>query len=227
MERLKNEFLTELAKCLENHQEKESILLEYDSHLDELLTDFYNLEDESEIRNQIYLRFGTPKEIASMWKEELSVTPSKMKWLFIVVNILFFGGGTLLTLAHNLFDWSWLTSLWEHLTSFPILIALIYMFFWALLGYEIGRGFGYKGRKLMKRTFLLALIPNLTLMVLTVFRIIPHKWFSPLLTETFMGLCILLTLLLYPVCLISYRWGKKLPYKLFLFLVQYIEILYK
>ncbi len=209
MERLKNEFLTELAKCLENHQEKESILLEYDSHLDELLTDFYNLEDESEIRNQIYLRFGTPKEIASMWKEELSVTPSKMKWLFIVVNILFFGGGTLLTLAHNLFDWSWLTSLWEHLTSFPILIALIYMFFWALLGYEIGRGFGYKGRKLMKRTFLLALIPNLTLMVLTVFRIIPHKWFSPLLTETFMGLCILLTLLLYPVCLISYRWGKK------------------
>ena len=209
MERLKNEFLTELAKCLENHQEKESILLEYDSHLDELLTDFYNLEDESEIRNQIYLRFGTPKEIASMWKEELSVTPSKMKWLFIVVNILFFGGGTLLTLAHNLFDWSWLTSLWEQLTSFPILIALIYMFFWALLGYEIGRGFGYKGRKLMKRTFLLALIPNLTLMVLTVFRIIPHKWFSPLLTETFMGLCILLTLLLYPVCLISYRWGKK------------------
>jgi hypothetical protein len=209
MERLKNEFLTELAKCLENHQEKESILLEYDSHLDELLTDFYNLEDEFEIRNQIYLRFGTPKEIASMWKEELSVTPSKMKWLFIVVNILFFGGGTLLTLAHNLFDWSWLTSLWEQLTSFPILIALIYMFFWALLGYEIGRGFGYKGRKLMKRTFLLALIPNLTLMVLTVFRIIPHEWFSPLLTETFMGLCILLTLLLYPVCLISYRWGKK------------------
>jgi hypothetical protein len=209
MERLKNEFLTELAKCLENHQEKESILLEYDSHLDELLIDFYNLEDESAIRNQIYLRFGTPKEIADMWKEELSVTPSKMKWLFIVVNILFFGGGTLLTLAHNLFDWSWLTSLWEQLTSFPILIALIYMFFWALLGYEIGRGFGYKGRKLMKRTFLLALIPNLTLMVLTVFRIIPHEWFSPLLTETFMGLCILLTLLLYPVCLISYRWGKK------------------
>jgi hypothetical protein len=209
MERLKNEFLIELAKCLENHQEKESILLEYDSHLDELLIDFYNLEDESAIRNQIYLRFGTPKEIADMWKEELSVTPSKMKWLFIVVNILFFGGGTLLTLAHNLFDWSWLTSLWEQLTSFPILIALIYMFFWALLGYEIGRGFGYKGRKLMKRTFLLALIPNLTLMVLTVFRIIPHEWFSPLLTETFMGLCILLTLLLYPVCLISYRWGKK------------------
>ena len=37
MERLKNEFLAELAQCLGNHQEKESILKEYDAHLDELL----------------------------------------------------------------------------------------------------------------------------------------------------------------------------------------------
>ena len=33
MERLKNEFLAELAQGLENHQEKESILQEYDAHL--------------------------------------------------------------------------------------------------------------------------------------------------------------------------------------------------
>lgn len=209
MERLKNEFLTELAQSLGNHQEKESILKEYDAHLDELFIDLSKLEDESEVRDQIFLRFGTPEEIAAMWKEELSVTPSKMKWLFIVVNILLFGGGSVLTLAHNLFDWNWLTNLWAQLTSIPILIALIYMFFWALLGYEIGRGFGHKGRKLMKRTFLLALTPNLTLMALTVFKIIPHEWFSPLLTETFIAICILLTLLLYPVCLVSYRWGKK------------------
>lgn len=209
MERLKNEFLTELAQSLGNHQEKESILKEYDAHLDELFIDLSKLEDESEVRDQIFLRFGTPEEIAAMWKEELSVTPSKMKWLFIVVNIILFGGGSVLTLAHNLFDWNWLTNLWAQLTSIPILIALIYMFFWALLGYEIGRGFGHKGRKLMKRTFLLALTPNLTLMALTVFKIIPHEWFSPLLTETFIAICILLTLLLYPVCLVSYRWGKK------------------
>src|SRR3954454_7557873 len=209
MERLRNEFLTELEQCLGNHQEKESILREYNAHLDELLVDLYKLEDESEIRDQIYLRFGTPGEIADMWKEELSVTPSHMKWLFILVNILFFGGGAILTLAHNLFDWNWLTRLWDQLTSIPILIALVYMFFWALLGYEIGRGFGHKGKRLMKRTFLLALIPNLTLMVLTVFEIIPREWFSPLLTETFMSICIFLTILLYPVCLVSYRWGKK------------------
>ena len=55
------------------------------------------------------LRFGTPEEIAAMWEDELSVTPSRMKWLFIAVNIFFFGGGAVLTLAHNLLDWNWIS----------------------------------------------------------------------------------------------------------------------
>lgn len=209
MERLKNDFLTELKSCLGNHPEKESIIRDYEAHLDELLIELLKIEDESELRTQVYQRFGTPEEIASIWKEELSVTPSNMKWLFITVNILFFGGGAILTLAHNLFDWYWLKGLWSQLTSIPILIALVYMVFWALLGYEIGKGFGHRGKRVLKRTFIMALVPNLTLMFLTVFRIIPHEWFNPLLTETFMGLCIFLTILLYPLCLLSYRWGKK------------------
>ncbi|MED3575578.1 HAAS signaling domain-containing protein [Cytobacillus praedii] len=209
MERLKNEFLAELSQSLISHPDKESILNDYDAHLDELFVTLYTLEDESEIRDQVYSRFGTPKEIADMWKEELSVTPSKMKWLFVAVNICLFVGGAILTIAHNLLDWGWLTKVWNQLTSFPIVIALIYSFFWALLGYEIGRGFGHKGRKLMKGTFLIALLPNILLMILTVFKIIPHEWFSPLLTESFIGICIIFTILLYPICLISYRWGKK------------------
>lgn len=209
MDRLKNEFLTDLSKGLGDHPDKESILKEYDAHLDELLVELNQAEDVLSVQSQVYSRFGTPEEIAMMWKEELSVTPSNMKWLFIAVNILFFAGGGTLTIAHNLFDWNWLTNLWFKLTSFPIIIALVYMFFWALLGYEIGRGFGHKGKRLLTRTFILALIPNLTLMVLTVFHIIPHEWFFPLLEETFIGLCMLLTILLYPLCLISYRWGKR------------------
>jgi hypothetical protein len=209
MEQLKNEFLTDLSKGLGDHPDKKTILTEYDAHLDELLAELNQFEDEEVIRSQVHSRFGNPEEIAAMWKEELSVTPSNMKWLFIAVNTLFFAGGGALTLAHNLLNWNWLTSLWFKLTSFPIIIALVYMIFWALLGYEIGKGFGHKGKSLMTRTFILALIPNITLMVLTVSHIIPHEWFFPLLQETFIGLCILLTILLYPVCLISYRWGKK------------------
>lgn len=209
MERLKNEFLEELAKNLANHREKESILKEYETHLDEFLFSQIELVKDNQIREELYSRLGTPAEIAAIWNEELSVTPSNMKWLFVAVNILFFGGGSILTLAHNLFDWTWLTNIWDILTSFPIIIACVYLFFWVLLGYEIGRSFGHSGKKLLKATFLLAIIPDVILMVLTVFHIIPHKWFHPLLTENFIALCILFMLLLYPVCLISYKWGKR------------------
>lgn len=209
MEQPKNRFLNELAKGLGNHPSKENILHDYKAHIDEILLEYFDCEDEDIIMERIVSRLGSPSEIACMWKEELSITPSRMKWLFIILNILFFGGGSLLTLFHNLYDWEWLTLIWSHLTAIPTIIAFIYMFFWALLGYEIGKGFGHGGRSLLKKTFLLSLVPNLLLMLLTVFEVIPHSWFAPLLTKTFIIACIILTLFLYPVSLIGYRWGKK------------------
>lgn len=209
MEQPKNNFLAELAKGLGNHHDKESILLEYDSHINEILLEVNNCSSDAEVLEQITARLGTPAEIAEIWKDELSVTPSNMKWLFIFINVLFFGGGSLLTLVHNLFDWEWLTIIWGHLTTIPIVISVVYMFFWALLGYEIGKGFGHGGRRLLNKTFFAALIPNLTLMVLTVLEIVPHSWFAPLLTRTFIIACIIFTIILYPVTWIGYRWGKK------------------
>jgi hypothetical protein len=209
MERPKNRFLEELEKGLGDHLDKESILLEYEAHIDEVLLEAYDCKDEEEMFETIVSRLGCPREIAGMWKEELSVTPSNMKWLFILMNIFFFGGGSLLTFFHNVFEWKWLSVIWSHLTAIPTLIAFIYMFFWALLGYEIGKGFGHGGRNLLKKTFLLSLIPNVLLMVLTVFEIIPHSWFEPLLTKTFIIACIILTILLYPISWLGYRWGRK------------------
>jgi hypothetical protein len=208
MERLKSEFLDELSQRLGNHEEKDSILLEYELHLDEMIAELMNCNME-DARKVVFSRLGTPQEIAVMWKEELSVTPSNMKWIFVFLNFLFFAGGSILTVAHNVFDWKWLGTVWGHLTSIPVIISFVYMFFWALLGYEIGRSFGQKGKGLVKRTFLLALVPNLSLMVLTVTGIIPHQWFHPLLTETFIAACILFTALLYPVSLIGYQWGRR------------------
>ena len=209
MERQKNRFLEELARGLGNRQNKEEILLEYESHIDEILIESYDCSNEEEVLERIVSRLGTPEEIAELWEEELAVTPSNMKWLFILLNILFFGGGSLFTLAHNLFQWEWLNTIWSYVTAIPTLIAFLYMFFWALLGYEIGRGFGHGGRRLLKKTFLLSLIPNLILMFLTVFQIIPHSWFAPLLTKTFIIACIIFTIFLYPVSWIGYRWGRK------------------
>ncbi|OIK15014.1 hypothetical protein BIV60_10815 [Bacillus sp. MUM 116] len=205
----KNRFLDELSKRLGDHQEKENIIREYEDHIEEILIETFQCDQENSVMEEIVSRLGSPEEIAQMWKEELSVTPSNMKWLFIFMNILFFGGGSLLTLTHNLYNWEWLAFIWGHLTAIPFIIAFIYLFFWALLGYEIGRGFGHGGRGLLKKTFLLSVIPNLVLMFLTVFEIIPHSWFAPLLTKTFIIACILFTIILYPVSWIGYRWGKK------------------
>jgi hypothetical protein len=209
MERPKNRFLDELAKGLGNHQDKENIIREYETHIDDILIESFDCLNEDAFYERIVSRLGSPDEIAEMWQEELSVTPSNMKWLFILLNILFFGGGSLLTLAHNLYKWEWVSKIWSQLTAIPTLIAFLYLFFWALLGYEIGKGFGHGGRRLLKKTFLLSLIPNLLLMLLTIFRIIPHVWFDPLLTKPFIVTCIIFTISLYPVCWIGYRWGKK------------------
>jgi hypothetical protein len=209
MERSKNRFLQELAKGLGNNEEKENILQEYECHIEDLMVEIMDCYDEESVYEHLVERLGSPEEIAQIWREELSVTPSKMKWLFLLLNIFLFTGGSLVTLAHNLYQWNWLSVVWGHVTAIPTMIALIYLFFWALLGYEIGRGFGHKGRTLLKKTFLLSLIPNLLLMVLTVFNIIPHHWFEPLLTNQFIIACILLTFILYPICWVGYRWGKK------------------
>jgi hypothetical protein len=209
MERPKNRFLNSLEKGLGNHLDKVEILREYESHIDEILIESFDCLDEDSVMERIESRLGSPEEIAELWKEELSVTPSNMKWLFILLNVLFFGGGSLLTLAHNIYRWEWLSVIWNQLTAIPTLIAFLYLFFWALLGYEIGKGFGHGGRVLLRKTFLLSLIPNLLLMFLTVFHIIPHSWFAPLLTKTFIIACIIFTIILYPVSWMGYRWGRK------------------
>ncbi|WML44046.1 hypothetical protein [Neobacillus sp. PS3-40] len=209
MEQSKNRFLNDLSNMLGSLPEKDDILKEYEMHIDDILLEIFDDQDKEVIFKQIVSRLGSPDEIAQMWKEELSVTPSNMKWLFILLNIIFFTFGGLLTLFHNIYQWNWLTVIWSNLTAIPTMIALIYLFFWGLLGYEIGKGFGHRGKVLLKKTFLLSLIPNLLLMLLTIFKIIPPNWFAPLLTNQFIIACILFTAILYPVCWIGYRWGKK------------------
>ncbi|RSD29225.1 HAAS signaling domain-containing protein [Mesobacillus subterraneus] len=206
----KNEFLRLLGHELGKHPEKEQILAEYENHLAEMLSEL-NCDDmeEKETMTELYSRLGSPEEIAASWKEELSVTPRKTQWLFIIANLVFFAGGSILTLLHNLYDIRLIDMVWRSLTSIPALIIMLYLIFWALLGYEIGKGFGHKGRKLMRRTFVLSILPNIILMNLTLFKLIPHGWFQPLLSPSFIMICILFTALLYPICWAGYRWGKR------------------
>ncbi len=210
MIQLKTEFLAELDRHLGKHADKDKILTEYDIHITEMLEDLSDTPGgEEEVISELYSRLGTPQEIAASWREELATTPMKTQWVFISANLLFFVGGIILTLVHNLFEFPFVDMAWQSLTSIPAVIIFLYLFFWALLGYEIGKGFGHKGRRLMKKTFILSILPNLILMNLTLLKLIPHDWFQPLLSPPFIVFCILFTALLYPVCWIGYRWGKK------------------
>ncbi|NAP00926.1 hypothetical protein FRY77_33745, partial [Halomonas sp. MG34] len=148
-------FQEKLADELDDHPDKESILAEYQAHI-------YELEQETGKSSYPILveRLGEPEEIASLWKQEAAITPKKTQWLFVILNVAIFLGGATLTIIYHLFDWNWTDILWEGLTKAASLIMVIYTFFWGLLGYEIGKEFGEAGRKLLKKTFLICLIPN-------------------------------------------------------------------
>lgn len=206
----KQAFLDELGSHLEAHPEKSDILNEYACHIDDLLTELKGENVPEEQRMALVVdRLGSPEEIADSWKSELTVTPGRTKWLFFLFNLCFFIGGALLTLTYHLADWDWVKVVWDALTSIPFIIMFVYSLFWGLLGYEIGKEFGPGGKSLLKKTFIISLLPNLIMMAITVFKIIPYEWFNPLLSASFIVICIVLTLLLIPVVWIGFLWGKR------------------
>ncbi len=200
-------FFQERDQVLGKHPEKQEIIAEYRSHVYELLRE-EDIQDAN-VYDEIVKRLGTPEEIAAIWKDEAKVTPKKMQLLFVVLNVLIFLGGIVLTIVYNVYHIEWIEVLWKRITAVPSIIIMVYMAFWGLLGYEIGKEFGSGGLTILRRTFTYAVIPNLVLMYLIVFKLIPHEWFQPLLSGRFILVCILLTIMLYPISWIGYRWGRK------------------
>lgn len=198
-------FLDDLEKALGDDPKRAEIMAEYRLHVEEVL---YELSEEGTY-DALVSRLGSPKELAELWKTEKSVTPRKMQQLFVFLNIALFILGAILTVGYNVLGWQWLGILWGNLTESTTIIIFIYMFFWGLLGYEIGKAFGARGKKILRRTFIICIIPNLILMYLIVFRLIPYEWFDPLLDGKFILLCIFCTFALYPISWLGYRWGRK------------------
>lgn len=200
-------FLQELEKALADDPNRTEIVAEYRMHIEEMLAE--REDTDQEIYAYLKSRLGSPEELAQLWREEKSVTPKKMQRLFVFLNIALFIGGALFTIGYNVFGWKWLEFLWDSLTESTTIIMLIYMFFWGLLGYEIGKAFGASGKKVLVRTFLVCIIPNLLLMYLIVFRLIPYDWFGTVLDGKFIVFCIMCTFALYPISWLGYRWGKR------------------
>ncbi len=210
MRRAEEDFLFQLDRLLGEHPDKAAIMDEYKSHISEMACDII-YEDESPelIYKELSMRLGSPDEIALSWKQELALTPRKTRWVFVSANMLLFLCGILLTFINHTYDWNWASEIWSLLTSIPVLLMVIYIGFWILLGYEIGKEFGHQGRKLIKKTFMITILPNIALMYLVLFNLVPDNWFDPLLNKPFIIACVFCTFILYPVCFAGYLWGKK------------------
>lgn len=205
----KSVFLQELERELKAISNKEEVLKECDMHLTEMLLDLQEtnpLLTEEDAMKTVFERFGSPESIAACYLKELDVTPKRMKWTFITVNLLLFLGGICLTVSYNLLP-AFVSSFWDVLTNLTTLIIFLYMAFWVLLGYEIGKEFGLGGKALLMKTFYFSLLPNLALMTLVLLGIIPFNWFGSLLTPGFITVCIFCTIILFPISYAAYRWG--------------------
>lgn len=200
-------YLRKLALELKNHPDKEDVLADYELYIYELTED---LSDKEEITyTNLVDKLGTPKALAKMWRAESKVTVSKTKWIFVLSNLFLFVGGIVLTWSYHVLGWEWIVRIWNDLTTISLLIIIIYTLFWGLLGYEIGKEFGARGKVLLRRTFSIAIMPNLLLMFLVVFKIIPLGWFEPYLSSSFIILCVGMTGVFYPVSILGYKWGRK------------------
>lgn len=200
-------YLKKLSFELKNHPDKEDVLADYESYIYDLTED---LSEQEEITYpKLVEKLGAPKELAKMWRAESKVTISKTKWIFVLSNLFLFIGGMMLTWSYHVLRWEWIIRLWSDLTAISLFIIAIYTLFWGLLGYEIGKEFGARGKVLLRRTFSIAIMPNLLLMFLVIFKIIPLAWFEPYLSSSFIILCVGLTGVFYPISILGYRWGRK------------------
>lgn len=200
-------YIQELADQMRHHNNHDEIIFEYEQHIYEMN---YELpQDEQLTYDQIVARLGEPEQIAKMWRSEIKATPKKMQWLFVLMNAVIFLGGVILTISYHVFEFTFIDQLWYSLTNASFIIIFIYILFWGLLGYEIGREFGHRGRRLLQKTFLICMIPNVLFMYLVVVKVLPYKWFDPLLNIPFIIVCIIFIGLLYPVSIFGYLWGRK------------------
>ena len=203
------EYLKHLRNELKEHAQVEEICLEYELHISDMLEDIYIKRGcpETEAMKFVSERLGTPKDIAEMFQKVTSMTANKTKWIFFFANMFFFVGGISLTIFYHQLSIPTISKLWTFLTSIPFVLIMLYLAFWLLLGYEVGKEFGLGGQKVLTKTFLLSLVPNLLLMCLVVFRIVPVSIFAPLLTPEFILICIAFTVILYPICFLGFRFG--------------------
>ncbi|WP_409295495.1 HAAS signaling domain-containing protein [Peribacillus sp. SCS-26] len=209
MVQTKADYLKELEQRLNGSCNRDQIVNEYETHILELEEES-GITDEAELMKLAAACLGTPEEAAEAWNRAEMPSPVRTLRLFFIINLSFFAAGTGLTAFQHLSGHLWAEQMWHSLTGMPLIILIMYSLFWALIGYEAGREFGHGGRVWALRIFAAAILPNVLLMGLVLLELVPGEWFNPLLSLSFILICILATILLFPlICWMGFRIGKR------------------
>lgn len=198
----KETYLQRLAQSLPITVNKEDIIREYDLHIEDKLADQPHLALEDVLE-----QLGDPVELAEQYEDGEPIAKGFVSNHFVFCNLLFFLIGGLLTVCYHLFEGSILSDAWGLLAQIPLTIVVVYTVFWMVLGFEIGREYGLVGKEVFSKTVFLCLVPNVLLMILTLFKCIPTEWFQPILTPAFIVICVIMTIMIYPISKVFYYLG--------------------
>lgn len=209
MHKSKKEYLSSLQHYLNKHPNGTDIVEEYGSYIEdkmlEVMNEGYSL-DEAEIR--VLNDLPHPKTIAN---EYVSSQPPNLRQMIIFslcINVSFFIIGGLLTFSYHQLSNEFVTLIWLSLVELQWVLLVLYSSFIVVLGYLIGKEFGARFNAYIKTVLVLTLTPNIVFMLAVLFSWIPHTWFEPMLTPSFVISCVIVTLLYYPISRLAYRVGQ-------------------
>ncbi len=202
MTKIMEQFLETLKQALPNSVDKEEVIREYEIHIEEKRIDMPHLTID-----EIITQLGDPLDIAKQYEEVQPIAVRFVSRNFVFCNFMFFIIGSLLTVCYHLYEDSLLSEAWGLLAQIPLTIVIIYTVFWMMLGFEIGREYGLLGKQVFSKTVFISLIPNVLLMMMTLFHFIPTEWFQPILTPSFITICVIMTVLIYPISKLFYHIG--------------------
>lgn len=205
MENLKQDYLQELKLALQNHPEMEDILNEISTHIEDGIKDKMLIGvPEKAATEQVLHHMGNPLELGKSFMRP----PSSRKMIhLILLNWAFFVCGLFITISYHFSDFRIVNHTWTYLSHKSHSILLLYSMYWIYLGYTIGKQYGPSGKKMVNKTMIWASIPNMVLMFITLFNVIPSDIFSPLLNPVFIVFCVIATVLFYPLSKLAFKIG--------------------
>ncbi|OIJ15568.1 hypothetical protein BKP35_00810 [Anaerobacillus arseniciselenatis] len=204
-----DEYLVALQKNLKKHPGQEDILLEYESFIYDKLQDYMKSGYTKQQAEAIVVQeLPCPEDLAKYYK---SFIPPKFKQIMLfsfIVNFIFFIIGGIITFLYHQFSNPTVIILWSYLIEMQWVILFLYSAFVVSIGFLIGKEFGSRFNRYIKKILFLTFSPNILFMIMVLYSWVPQKLFEPMLTPAFLMFCVILTLLYYPLSKVAYKIGQ-------------------